>query len=42
MKRQTKKLIRIAIMILDNLSIGMLWAFALSLLAFALWREITR
>jgi len=36
------KALRMIIMLIDNISIGMLWAFAIAALAFAIWRELTR
>lgn len=42
MNRQLKKTIRIAILIIDNISIGFLWAIALTLLAIALFIEMTK
>ena len=40
--RKRRKLLRIAVQIIDNLSIGMLWGFAIAALAFALFREMTK
>jgi len=39
---KTKRIIKTIIMLIDNISIGMLWAFAIAALAFAIWRELTR
>ena len=36
------KALRMIIMLIDNISIGMLWAFAIAALAFAIFRELTR
>jgi len=40
--RKRRKLLRYAVLLIDNLSIGMLWAFALAVLAYALFREMTK
>jgi hypothetical protein len=40
--RKRRKLLRYAVLIIDNLSIGMLWAFAIAALAYALFREMTK
>jgi hypothetical protein len=40
--RKRRKLLRYAVLLIDNLSIGMLWAFALAALAYALFREMTK
>jgi hypothetical protein len=40
--RKRRKLLRYAVLIIDNLSIGFLWAMALTMLAYAILREVTK
>jgi hypothetical protein len=40
--QKRRKLLRYAVLLIDNLSIGMLWAFAIAALTFALFREMTK
>jgi hypothetical protein len=37
-----RRLLRIAIMLTDLLSIGMLWAISIIFLAIAIWKEVTK
>jgi len=40
--RKCRKLLRYAVFLIDNLSIGMLWAMALTMLAYAILREVMK
>lgn len=40
--QKRRKMIRLAVLIIDNLSIGMLWGIALATLAYAILREVTK
>lgn len=40
--RKRRKLLRYAVLLIDNLSIGMLWTMALMMLAYAILREVTK
>lgn len=40
--QKRRRLLRYAVLIIDNLSIGMLWAMALTMLSYAILREVTK
>lgn len=40
--KKRRKLLRYAVLVIDNISIGMLWALAITLLAYAILREVMK